>query len=109
MAKNKRGQNPLLASYEAIWEARYTARLREALRIGEDANLIAADDVIGLTEEQANELKRIYRETVFEITKMVVEDSKDDRDVEWSRAKVDDRIRSIVGEKNFQPWDERHR
>lgn len=101
-------QNPLLASYEALWEARYTARLREALRICEDANLISTDDVVGLTEEQANELKRVFRETVREITKLIAEDSLDDPDVEWSRAKVDRRICGIVGEKNFQEWDVRH-
>lgn len=107
MAKNK--QNPLLAQYEALWERRYQARLHESLRLGEDALLIATDEVVGLTEKQAAELRRVYCDTLREIAKMVVEDSKDDPDTEWSRAKVDDRIRSIVGDSEFQPWDERHK
>ncbi len=102
-------QNPLLARYEAIWERRYQARLHESLRIGEDALLIAVDDVVGLTKEQAVELRCVYRDTLREIAKMVVGDSVDDPDTEWSRAKVDDRIRNIVGDPDFQPWDERHK
>lgn len=102
-------QNPLLAQYEAIWERRYQLRLHEALRICEDANLIATEDVVGLTEEQALELRKVFRDTVREITKMVVEDSNDDPDTEWSRAKVDDRIRGLVGNDNFEPWETRHR
>lgn len=103
-------QNPLLAQYEALWERRYQSRLHESIRLGEDAMLIAADEVFGeISEEQAMELWRVYCDTLREIAKMVVDDSKDDPDTEWSRAKVDDRIRRIVGEANFLPWDERHK
>lgn len=102
-------QNPLLAQYEAIWEARYMARLRETLRIGEDALLIAADDVVGVTEEQAVEMLRVYKETVIEIAQMVADDSTDDPEAVWSKTKVDDRIRGIVGDKDFEPWETRHR
>lgn len=102
-------QNPLLAKYEAIWEARYTARLREALRIGEDANLISADEVFGdITEEQAELLHQTYKDTVKKICKLLLDDSKDDPDLEWSTDNVDKRIRKIVGEKNFRPWNKRH-
>lgn len=102
-------QNPLLAQYEALWERRYQARLHESLRIGEDAVLIAADEVLGVTPEQAVSLRQAYKDTMMEIVKMVVDDSKDDPETEWSRAKVDDRIRSIVGDAEFQEWDERHK
>lgn len=102
-------QNPLLAAHERMLEERYLVRLRETLRIGEDAVLIAAEDVVSVTQEQAVELLRVYKDTVMEIARMVADDSQDDPDIEWSRTKIDERILGIVGDQNFEPWDIRHR
>lgn len=39
---------------------------------------------------------------------MVVEDSKADDEIVYAKAVLDRRIREIVGEDNFSPFDERY-
>ena len=106
MAKNK--QNPLLASYEAKLEARYRAQLAMAMQTGLDAGMIAANEVLGMGAGRAEKFRSAYIETVNKIMNMIVVDDKDDPNFEWTKAKVDERIRKIVGEENFVPWDERY-
>lgn len=101
-------QNPLLAQLEAMYERQYQVRLHEALRLSEDAAVISADEAVGITEEQAVELRRLFRENLGEIVKLIIEDSNDDPDIVWTRAKVDRRLMEIEGKENFRPWDERH-
>ena len=43
-----------------------------------------------------------------EIAELVVEDSKSDKDIEYAKAVLDRRMREIVGEENFSPFDERY-
>lgn len=106
MAKNK--QNPLLAKYEAMLEARYRKQLQFAMQMGMDAGIIAANEVLGMGAGRADKFRTAYIETVNEISHMIVVDDKDDPDMEWAKAKIDERIRQIVGQDNFVPWDERY-
>lgn len=39
---------------------------------------------------------------------MVVDDQKDDKEFVYSKAKIDEQIKLIVGNENFQPWEERY-
>lgn len=39
---------------------------------------------------------------------MIVDDSKDDVEFVYTKAKVDEQIKAIVGEENFAPWEERY-
>lgn len=98
MAKNK--PNAFLARYEAQLEARYQAKLQIAMQMGLDA---------GMGAGRAEKFRTAYIDTVNEIMHMTVVEDKDDPDFEWTKAKVDDRLRAIVGEQNFVPWDERYR
>lgn len=107
MAKNK--QNPLLAKFEAQLEARYQAQLQIAMQMGLDAGMIAANDVLGMGAGRAEKFRTAYINTVNEIMHMTVVEDKDDPNFEWTKAKVDERIKTIVGEKNFVPWNERYR
>lgn len=107
MAKNK--QNPLLAKYESMLEAKYQARLQVSMQIGLDAGMIAANDVLGMGAGRAEDFQKVYVETVREILNMAVNDAKDDPEFVWTKTKVDDRIRKIVGEDKFVPWEERYK
>lgn len=42
------------------------------------------------------------------MARMVVEDQKDDKEFVYAKAKIDEKIRSIVGEKNFVSWEGRY-
>lgn len=107
MAKNK--PNAFLAKYEAKLEARYQAQLQIAMQMGLDAGMIAANDVLGMGAGRAEKFRTAYINTVNEIMHMTVVEDKDDPNFEWTKAKVDERLKQIVGEKNFVPWDERYR
>lgn len=101
-------KNPLLAKYEAIYEARYQRMILVAMQMGLDAGMIAANEVFEMGAGRAEKFRTAYNETMKAIVSMTVNDSKDDPEFTWTKAKVDERIKKIVGEKNFIPWDERY-
>jgi len=107
MAKNK--QNPLLAKFEAKLEARYRAQLQMAMQTGLDAGMIAANDVLGMGAGRAEKFRTAYIQAVNEISHMIVTDAQDDPDFVYTKTKLDERIKQIVGEKNFVPWEERYK
>ena len=106
MSKNK--QNPLLAKYEAMYRAKFQTQLQIAMQMGLDAGMIAANEVLGIGAGRAEKFRAAYINAVNEISSMTVVADKDDPDFAWTKAKVDERIRKIVGEENFVPWDERY-
>ena len=107
MAKNK--NNPLLAKYEAMDQAKFSAQLQIAMQMGLDAGMIAANEVLGMGAGRAEKFRTAYINAVNEMSRMTVVDDKDDPDFAWTKSKVDERIRKIVGEENFVPWDERYK
>ena len=102
-------KNPLLAKYEAIFEERYQKMILVAMQMGLDAGMIAANEVFEMGAGRADRFRTAYIETVNAIANMTVNDSKDDTDIAWTKAKVDERIKKIVGTENFKPWDERYK
>ena len=107
--KKRNKPNPLLAKYEAQLEARYHAQLQIAMQMGLDAGMIAANEVLGMGAGRADKFRTAYIGAVNEISHMTVVDDKDDPDMEWTKAKLDERIKKIVGEENFVPWEERYK
>lgn len=82
-------------------------KLMLGMQLADDAALMAADDVFDVNEYSA---ERFHERHIFYVNKMshmaVVEDA-DDPNMEWTKDTIDRRLRQIVGEKNFVPWDER--
>ena len=107
MAKNK--QNPLLAKYQAMYEAKFQVQLQIAMQMGLDAGMIAANETLGMGAGRADKFRTAYIEAINQMTHMTVVDDKDDPEFLWTKAKIDDRIRKIVGEENFIPWEERYK
>ena len=107
MAKNK--QNPLLEKFEAQLEAKYRTQLQITIQMCSDAATIAANNVLGMGAGRAPKFQQDFIDTFNQIIHMTVVDDKDDPDMEWTKSKVDERIRKIVGDENFVPWDERYR
>ena len=56
----------------------------------------------------AKEFGETFCRTCNEIAELVVEDSKSDREIVYAKHTLDTRIASIVGEKNFVPFDARY-
>ncbi len=101
--------NPLLAKYEAMFEAKFRAQLQIAMQMGLDAGMIAANEVLQMGAGRAGKFQKAYIETVNEISRMTVDDAKADPEFVWTKAKVDERIKKIVGEDKFVPWEERYK
>ena len=105
----KKEQNHLLAQHQAIYEERYKKQIAIAMQMGLDAAMIAASDVLQMGPGRAERFRTAYISAVNEIAHMTVVEDKDDPNMEWTKAKVDERIKRIVGSENFVPWDERYR
>ena len=103
-------KNNMLARHEAAivakLKAEYDAQLDIALQMGLDAATIAANEVLGMGKGRAKDFLTRYIETYNLFAMMITEDSKDDPDIDWSTAKIDQRIKSIVGDEVFRPWEE---
>ena len=104
----KRKQNAFLARRDAAIYADYQQQLDMALQMGLDAALIAANKVLQLGKGRAAEFGKEYMEAINNIAQQIVKDSKDDKECVYSREKLDQTIKAIVGEDNFAPWDERY-
>lgn len=111
--------NPMLAKIEAKYAAEYASKLaiaemnfdrmlKMALQQCSDAALMAIDDVFDVNEYSAEKFHVAHKEYMNKISHMAVVDDKDDPEMLWTKAQVDERLLSIVGKDNFVPWDERY-
>ena len=87
--------------------ANFQRMLRMGLQQGDDAALMAIDDVFDVNEYSAEQFHERHIYYVNKMAHMAVVEDKDDPDMEWTKETVDRRLLQIVGEKNFVPWDER--
>jgi hypothetical protein len=105
-------QNAMLARLEAAAEAKYARLFHDKvsmlLQRGQDAAMIAANETLQMGAGRARDFGQAYITTMNQMAHMATEDQKDDPEFVWTKAKIDDRIRSIVGEENFRPWEIRY-
>ena len=66
-----------------------------------DNAMIAANVVFHMGPSRAEQFAMEFSRTLGELSDMTIED------MEYTKAKLDDRLRSICGDK-FQPWEERY-
>ena len=97
-------QKEAAAGYDAL----FRRRLGMALQMGQDAAMIAANDVLHLGPKRAADFAAAYRKAVNTIAALMVEDQKSDKEYAYARGQVDTRLRRIVGEDNFDAWEERY-
>lgn len=111
--------NVMLAKIEQKYREEYEKRLAQAkanfmiqlemaLQQSCDAALMAADDVFDVNAYSAEKFLNAHISNVNKIAHMAVVEDEDDPDMWWTKDTVDRRLRSIVGEENFVPWDERY-
>ena len=78
------------------------------MQMAEDAAFMAANDILGLGAGRAKAFGERFVMYVNEIAELFVEDSVGDKRLKYSKTVLDRRIREIVGEDNFTPFDERY-
>lgn len=96
------------AKYKAYYEALFHARIGMVLQIGQDAGCFAANEVFKMGAGRSPEFCVAYRDWVNEMVKLIFEDQNDDAEFVYAKAKIDDKLKAIVGEKNFAPWGVRY-
>jgi len=72
-----------------------------------DSAIIAAHTVFGIGPKRAKEFGIELIKTMNEIAELMVTDSKDDKQLVYSKTKIDELLQKICGE-NFQPWEVRY-
>ena len=92
----------------ALAEANFRRMLAMGLQQSSDAALMAADDVFDVNAYSAEKFHKAHIFYVDKIAHMAVVEDKDDPDMWWTKDTVDRRLRQIVGDDNFQNWDERY-
>ena len=100
--------NAMLSRIEARYNALFHAKMDMLMQMGQDAAMIAAHDVLGMGPGRSADFCAAYIEAMNGMARMVVEDQKDDKEFVYAKAKIDEQIRAIVGEKNFVPWEGRY-
>lgn len=107
MAKPSNMITKLKQELEAKYKLReYHMRLF-VLQYSQDAAMIAAAEVFGMGETRAKRYGEAFCRAVEEISRLIYEDGKDDKDCEYARAKIDEKLKQICG-KNFEPWEKRY-
>ena len=93
-------------------EARHQLELRRmrefSLQYCLDAALIAVNDVFGAGEKRILDFMDAYNRSIEEISRVVMQDARDDKECVYAKAKVDQKLQQICG-KHFLPWDERYK
>ena len=97
-------QNPLLAAYEAKLEAQYDARIRVQRAFMMAAFMMSANETLGMGKGRAENFQNTGIAHLKEIAKAVLEDSEADKDVVWSKAKVEQRLRQILGDELYEQY-----
>lgn len=91
----------------ALAHENFRRMLKMGLQQGNDAAIMAIDDVFDVNEYNAKQFHDRHIYYVNKISHMAVVEDKDDPNMEWTKDTVDRRLLQIVGKDNFVPWDDR--
>lgn len=100
-------QSSMLKLAQAIARETIANQTRARLSIAFDAALIAAHEVFQLGPGRAAAFANAYGKAMDDLATLFIADcdENNDKQLVYAKAKRDELIRSIVGEKNFQPFD----
>ena len=74
-----------------------------------DAAVIAANKTFHRKGDIIIEFIKNFNEEYQKNAVMLIDDSKDDEEIWYFKAKIDGKLKDIVGEQYFQPWEERYK
>lgn len=97
----------VLRQQAAIYQAKRASRIF-ALQQGKDIALIAANEAFGFGPERLKRFSDAFDRIFTEYADMVLDDAKDDPDIAYAKAKIDQKLLSICGP-YFDPWEDRYK
>ena len=99
--------NPMLAKIEARHRIDMAFQRDFTIQQCTDMLLIAANEAFGFGEDRLVKLLEAYQRVFEDYAEMAIEDGRADPDIEYTREKVDRKLRQILGD-HFRPWEERY-
>ncbi len=103
--------NPMLLKielkYRLYYEQLFRQRVAMTVQMCGDAATIAANEALHMGPGRAEEFRRAYQAALDGMSSLLLEDQKDDAEYEYTKAKVDQRLKEICGD-NFEPWEKRY-
>lgn len=100
-------KNAFLAKMDAKKEQELAFMRRFTLQKCKDMMLIAAHEAFGFGPDRAKVLGDMFDKVFLEYAQMTIAYSRDDKDLWFTKDKVDAKLREVCGE-NFYPWEERY-
>ena len=107
----RRGMNALervRANIDEKYEIKQRFQTDFLLQAGCDAFMMTAADMFDLGPDRAMEAMNTYRDYIMKMMENLIEDSKDDDELTYYWADLDRRLKQIVGEEHFAPYEQRY-
>lgn len=108
MAKNNNVIARMEANLRAKYDYAFQCKINMVMQMSQDAAMIAANEVLHMGKGRAERFCRAYMKAANEMSQLMHDDQRDDPDFEYAKAKIDQRIRSIIGDEIFVPWEVRY-
>lgn len=99
--------NPMLAKIQAKHEAEKAWLKMFTVQQCVDMMMIAANEEYGLGPERLSRLEDTFYSVFKEYAEMTIEDAKADKGIEYTKEKLDMKLKQILGDK-FVPWEQRY-
>lgn len=100
-------QSAYLARMQAQKAAEITNHRHFTMQWCADAAILAANEVFHRRGKALVEFHEAFMKYSNEIANMTMDDAKADKSLEYTKAKLDGRLKELLGE-DFVPWDERY-
>lgn len=100
-------KNAFLTKMEEKKEQELSFMRRFTLQQCKDMMLIAANEAFGFGPDRAKVLGDMFDKVFLEYAGMAITDSKDDKELWYTKEKVDVKLKEVCGE-HFCPWEERY-
>lgn len=97
-----------LARQQALKNAEMERVRQFAFQWCADAAILAANEVFQRKGEKIVEFFNAFVRYSTEIAEMTMADAKYDKSIDYTKGKVDERLKDILGE-SFDPWEKRYR
>ena len=97
-------KNAYAKKLQAVMDTRLARQQMIDMQMAKDAALIAAAEVFHMGPGRTPAYSAAFDQALHDIAAMTVEDTKD---MEYTKTKLDQRLRQICGE-HFIPWGERY-
>ena len=97
-------KNAYAKKLQAVMDTRLARQQMIDMQMAKDAALIAAAEVFHMGPARTPAYSAAFDQAIHDIAAMTVEDTKD---MEYTKTKLDQRLRQICGE-HFVPWEERY-